>query len=245
MERRSDVDNPISDLTAILLCGGKGERLRPFTQTLPKALVPLNGEPLLSHLLRYLSAAGISRFVVCIGYKAEAIESFLSEQCAQSWQVTCVNSGDASMTDRLLDACPHVHGPALVCYGDTLANVELEDLLREHRRTGALATLTVYPLHSPFGIVHFDDSKRVTTFAEKPPLPYWINIGFLLCEPRAFDFVARGSEMPQFLSTLAEAGVLYTHEHRGKHLTVNTEKERALAETEMIEFFTHMDGQME
>lgn len=245
MERRDDVDNPISELTAILLCGGKGERLKPFTETLPKALVPLNGEPLLSHLLRYLSAAGVSRFVVCVGYKAEAIESFLSEQGAQSWQVTCVNSGDASMTDRLLDARPHIDGTALVCYGDTLANVELAGLLREHRRRGALATLTVYPLHSPFGIVHFDDSKRVTTFAEKPSLPYWINIGFLLCEPRAFDFVARGSEMPQFLSRLAEAGVLYTHEHRGKHLTVNTEKERALAETEMIEFFTYMDGQVE
>lgn len=245
MELRSRVENPVSELTAILLCGGKGERLKPFTETLPKALVPLNGEPLLSHLFRYLAAAGVSRFVVCVGYKAEAIESFLSERYAQSGQVTCVNSGDASMTDRLLDARPHIQGTALICYGDTLANVELASLLREHRRSQALATLTVYPLHSPFGIVNFDDSKRVTTFAEKPRLPYWINIGFLLCEPRAFDYVARGSEMPQFLSTLAEAGVLYTHEHRGKHLTVNTEKDRAFAETEMIEFFTYMDGQAE
>jgi NDP-sugar pyrophosphorylase family protein len=245
MELRDRVDNPVSELTAILLCGGKGERLKPFTETLPKALVPLSGEPLLSHLLRYLSSAGISRFVICVGYKAEAIESFLRERTAQSWQVTCVNSGDASMTDRLLDARPHIKGAALICYGDTLANVEIAGLLREHRQSQALATLTVYPLHSPFGIVNFDDSKRVTTFAEKPRLPYWINIGFLLCEPRAFDFMARGSEMPEFLSALAEAGALYTHEHKGKHLTVNTEKDRAFAETEMIEFFTYMDGQVE
>jgi glucose-1-phosphate cytidylyltransferase len=244
MKGRGHLDNPISELTAILLCGGKGERLRPFTETLPKALVPLNGEPLLLHLLRYLSSAGVSRFVVCVGYKAEAIESFFSERLTESWQVTCVNSGDASMTDRLLDARPHIPGRALVCYGDTLANVELASLLGEHQRSGALATLTVYPLHSPFGIVHFDDSKRVTTFAEKPRLPYWINIGFLLCEPMALDFVARGSEMPQFLSTLAEAGVLHTHEHTGKHLTVNTEKDRALAEND-IEFFTYMDGRVE
>lgn len=245
MERRGHVDNPMFELTAVLLCGGKGERLKPFTETLPKALVPLNGEPLLSHLLRYLSSAGVARFVVCVGYKAEAIESFLNEQPAKTWQVTTVNSGDASMTDRLLDAREQINGTALICYGDTLANVDLPGLLREHRRSGALATLTVYPLHSPFGIVHFDDSKQVTAFAEKPLLPYWINIGFFLCEPEAFDFVARGSEMPQFLSTLAEAGVLYTYEHRGKHLTVNTEKDRAIAETEMIEFFTYMDGQAE
>lgn len=243
MTGRGHVDNPISELTAILLCGGKGERLRPFTEAVPKALVPLNGEPLLLHLLRYLSSAGVSRFVVCVGYKAEAIESFLRETC-EPWQVTCVNSGDASMTDRLLDARPHLQGRALVCYGDTLANVELARLLREHQRSGALATLTVYPLHSPFGIVHFNDSKRVTSFDEKPRLPYWINIGFLLCEPAALDFLVRGSEMPEFLSALAEAGVLHTHEHTGKHLTVNTEKDRALAENE-IEFFTYMDGRAE
>lgn len=245
MKPRGGADNSVSELTAVLLCGGRGERLKPFTETLPKALVPLNGQPLLSHLLRYLSSAGVTRFVVCVGYKAEAIESFLGEQWAQSGQVICINSGDASMTDRLVDARPHIQGTALICYGDTLANVELAGLLGEHRRSGALATITVYPLHSPFGIVHFDDAKRVTTFAEKPRLPYWINIGFLLCEPRALDFVERGSEMPQFLSALAEAGALYTHEHTGKHLTVNTEKERAVAETEMVEFFTYMDGQVE
>ena len=244
MKGRAHVDNPISELTAILLCGGKGERLKPFTETLPKALVPLNGNPLLLHLLRYLSSEGVSRFVVCVGYKAEAIESFLSEGVAEPWKITCVNSGDASMPDRLLDARPHIHGRALVCYGDTLANVELAGLLREHQRSEALATLTVYPLHSPFGIVQFDDSKRVTSFDEKPRLPYWINIGFLVCEPTAFDFLARGSEMPEFLSTLAAAGVLNTYQHIGKHLTVNTEKDRALAENE-IEFFTYMDGRAE
>ena len=235
----------VSQLTAILLCGGKGERLRPFTETMPKAMVPLNGEPLLSHLLRYLINAGIKRFVICVGHKAEGIESFLNENYAHSKQITCVNSGDASMTDRLLDARAHVRGRALVCYGDTLANVDLARLLRDHEQSGALATLTVYPLHSPFGVVHFDESMRATAFAEKPKLPYWINIGFLLCEPAAFDFVSRGSEMPEFLSALAAAGVLYTHAHAGKHLTVNTEKDRAQAETEMIEFYTYMGGQAE
>jgi len=233
----------VCDLTAILLCGGKGERLKPFTETLPKALVPLNGEPLLGHLLRYLYSAGISRAIVCVGHKAEAIESFLSERVALAPQTICVNSGSASMTDRILDALPNVNGRALVCYGDTLANVDLSELTKAHSQSGAAATLTTYPLSSPFGIVHFDESRRITAFEEKPPLPYWINIGFLLCEPEAFQFLPRGSDMPQFLSALAAAKTLYAFEHSGKHLTVNTEKERAVAETEVIEFFTYLDGQ--
>jgi glucose-1-phosphate cytidylyltransferase len=233
--------NTNSEPTAILLCGGKGKRLKPFTDGLPKALVPLNGAPLLAHLLQYLSASGIKRFVVCVGYKADAIETFLKNHEDSSLSLTAVNSGDASMTDRLLDARKHVTGRALICYGDTLANIDLSALQQQHSASGALATLTVYPLHSPFGIVEFDDEKKVTAFSEKPELPYWINIGFLLCEPQAFDFIKRGSGMPEFLSALATADALYTYRHTGKHLTVNTEKERATAETE-IEFFTYMDG---
>ncbi len=235
------MQNSSSELTAILLCGGKGERLKPFTDDLPKALVPLNGSPLLAHLLRYLSAAGVKRFVICVGYKAHAIETFLQDYPDASVSLKAVNSGDASMTDRLLDAREHVPGRALICYGDTLANVDLAALQEEHESRGGLATLTVYPLHSPFGIVHFDDEQKVNSFAEKPPLPYWINIGFLLCEPQAFDLIERGSAMPEFLSSLCDANALYTYRHTGKHLTVNTEKERATAESE-IEFFTYMDG---
>jgi len=233
-----------SDLTAVLLCGGRGERLRPFTETLPKALVPLKGLPLLGHLLRYMSLAGIVRFLVCVGYKADAIESFLNEHQQPAWEVTFVNSGDASMTDRLLDARAHLSNRALVCYGDTLANVDLPSLLDAHQQSGALATLTIHPLHSPFGIVETFENGRVRSFQEKPRLPYWINIGFLVCEQAAFDYLQRGSDMPRFLSTLAEAGALNAYRHTGKHVTVNTEKERLAAEAEIVEFYTYMDGQI-
>lgn len=237
-------DDALADLTAVLLVGGKGERLRPFTETMPKALVPLMGRPLLYHLLKALSLAGISRFVLCVGYKAEAIEQFAREEAEPSWHITLVNSGDASMTDRLLDARAHVPGPALVCYGDTLANVDLAALHHQHQASGALITLSTYPLYSPFGIVEFNDARRVSGFAEKPRLPYWINIGYMLCQPAAFDAIERGSDMPAFLSGLAEAGRLSAYTHEGKHLTVNTEKDRAVAEMEMVEFFTQLEGQI-
>jgi len=234
----------MSDLTAILLCGGKGERMRPFTDTLPKALVPLDGRPLLYHLMKYLAASGVSRFVVCVGHKAEAIEEFVAGHREPSWEVVCVDSGEASMTDRILDARRHAAGPALICYGDTLANVDLEALRRDHLSSGALVTLTTYPLPSPFGIVSFGGDGRVQRFDEKPRLPYWINIGFMMCRPEAFGFLSPGSDMPEFLSALSEAGVLFAHRHTGKHLTVNTEKDRALAEAQIVEFYTHSDGQI-
>jgi glucose-1-phosphate cytidylyltransferase len=233
-----------SELTAILLCGGKGERLKPFTNSMPKALVALNGEPLLQHLLKYLASNGIRRFVICVGYKAESIEQFVRDHKASDWQITFVNSGDAGITDRLLDASEHVHGPALICYGDTLANIDLAALQRAHSANKATMTMTVYPLHSPFGIVSFENSNRIMNFAEKPRLPYWINIGFMVAEPEAFTYLERGSDMQTFLSTLAEAKAIYAYQHEGRHVTINTENDRETAEAEMVEFFTLMDEQI-
>jgi glucose-1-phosphate cytidylyltransferase len=198
----------MSELTAIVLCGGKGHRLKPLTDELPKPLLLLNGRPLLDYLLRYLGAAGISRFVLCTGYRAEAIERFVRENFDDAGTITCVNSGDVSITDRLLNARNYFTGPALICYGDTLANVDLAALQAFHQSSGALATLTTYPLQSPFGIVGLDSAQRITHFVEKPWLPYWINIGFFLCEPQALDFLELSSDMVAFLSSLATAGTV-------------------------------------
>jgi glucose-1-phosphate cytidylyltransferase len=234
----------MSELTAVLLCGGKGQRLRPFTDSLPKPLVPLNGKPLLYHLLRFLSSGGVKRFVVCVGYKAESIEDFLRQCRGESWEVICVNSGEATMTQRLLDARRHVPGRALICYGDTLANVNLAALQQHHQAGEALLTLTVYPLHSPFGIITFDEKDRILSYTEKPRLPHWINIGFMLCEPAALDFLHPGADMPQFLSTMVASGRARAYRHEGKHLTVNTEQDRISAEKEIVHFYTVLSDQL-
>jgi glucose-1-phosphate cytidylyltransferase len=231
------------DPTGVILCGGKGERLRPFTEHLPKPLVPLNGRPILHCLLEYLAHSGISRFVLCTGYKAECIERFVRDQCDPSWEIRLVNSGDVSMTQRLQDAWPHAGEQALICYGDTLANVNLARLKQRHRRTGAMATMALYRPHNPFGVVKFDRKRRVRSFVEKPRMAQWINIGFILCEAAATEEYLRSStDMVDFLSTMAASGNLAAYEHRGRHLTINTEKERQQAESEVIEFLSVLDS---
>jgi glucose-1-phosphate cytidylyltransferase len=209
---------------------------------MPKPLVPLNGTPLLHHLLRYLKFSGVDKFVLCVGHLAEQIERFARGLEGFAGSITCVNSGEASMIDRILDARRHVADRALVCYGDTLANVDVAALEELHVGSGALATVTVYPFHSPFGIVEIDHGGRVTAFREKPILPHWINIGFLLCEPEALDHMARGSDLDQFLTKLSRAGRLSAYRHGGRHLTVNTDRDRAFAESQISEFVTLIEG---
>ena len=146
------------------------------------------------------------------------------------------------MTDRLLDSREHIQGRFLICYGDTLADVDLTALRSQHTSTQAALTITVYPLQSPFGVVAFGEDAIVTGFQEKPVLPYWINMGFMLAERDALDRLERGSDMPEFLSRLARAGALRAYRHRGRHLTVNTPKDLAQAEVEIREFYTHQTG---
>jgi len=226
------------DTTALILCGGKGERLRPLTETIPKPLVPLRGRPILQHLMDYLYQSGVHQFVLCVGYKGFLIEQFVEENRRTGWDTRCVDSGEAPMTVRLADARRYVSGRALVCYGDTLANVNLARLIQEHESLGALATLTVHPLFSPFGIVDMNASGWVTGFMEKPRLPYWINIGFLLLEPAALEMLSREEDMPAYLTKLAKTGRMHAFRHEGKHLTVNTESERRMAEKEIVSFYT-------
>ncbi len=230
----------MENLTAVILCGGRGERLRPFTDHLPKALVPLGGKPLLWHLVSHLDQHGVGRFIFCTGYMAEAVDDFLSGGLPGGGEVLTVNSGaDASMTRRLSDAAKHVSAEALVCYGDTVANVDIGKLQEVHRESSSEATLTVHPLRSPFGLVQFSEDGRVNAFQEKPELPYWINIGYLLCSKGLLGTIDPDREdMAGLLEGLAASGALNSYPHRGKHLTVNTEKERAHAETEVIDMFT-------
>jgi glucose-1-phosphate cytidylyltransferase len=229
-------------LTAVVLCGGKGERMRPLTEEMPKPLIPIGGRPLLEHLIRYLESEGIQSFVLCVGYKAELIEEFARNLPTQS-DIVCVNSGDVTMTDRILDARRHANERVLVCYGDTLANVDIQNLCAVHEQSKAPATMTVYPLKVPFGIVDVGAGGKVKCFEEKPQLPYWINIGFFLFEAGALDSLRRNSTIPEFLEELKDRGDLFAFRHAGRHLTVNTQKDRQAAESEITEFFTVIDSE--
>lgn len=225
-------------LTAVILCGGKGERLRPFTDKYPKPLVPLLDKPLLQHLVEFLYRQGIRKYVLCVGYKAEMVEEFVGKTLAgRGMEIILSNAGDAPIPERLEKARVHVDGPALVCYGDTVANVSIAGLCDFHNGIDAGATMTVYPLKSQFGIVDIENNLAVG-FREKPDLPYHINIGFFIISKAVLDTVGEFPEMSPWLEHLAGDANLSAYIHKGKHLTVNTEKERQTAEAEIIELYT-------
>jgi NDP-sugar pyrophosphorylase family protein len=220
------------ECTAVILAGGRGQRLRPLTDDRPKTLVEVGGKPILHHLINQLEAEGISDIVVCTGYRAEMVTAFLEGHP----HVRCVDSGeDAQMMRRLQDATRlGTRQRLLVCYGDTLADVDLGQLVRAHVASGAQATVTVHPLRCPYGVVEFDAQGVVSSVVEKPTLPYWVNIGFCVLELEVAQRAPEHLDLMQTLASMIERRLVHVHAHRGFHVTINNEQDLRDAELAIL-----------
>lgn len=218
------------NLKCILLCGGKGERLRPITDSIPKPLIPIKNKPILSYLIDHISKFGHEDLIVATGYQAEKIESFFSD-AYKNLKIKLVNSGEADIIQRLKD-CLEVAGDSdfMVFYGDTLSDIDISELIKFHQSHSGKATITVWPLQSQFGILEIDESNMVESFLEKPILDKWINIGYFYFDNSLKKEINKFNEFEEFLKYLIDKNELGAFKHTGLHITVNTQKELAEAE---------------
>jgi glucose-1-phosphate cytidylyltransferase len=222
-------------VTALILCGGKGERLRPLTESIPKPLVHVKGRPILSYLLDHIQKFGVTDIVIAAGFKAEKIREFFQDH-HRGLKVTIVDSGDVDIIERIKACAPHLDGDFILFYGDTLADVDLQGLQDFHYANRAQATITLYPLKSQFGLATLDADANVTRFEEKPTLDRWINIGNFYYPKAAVSWMREFSSYAAFLEFLGNEKRLKGYRHEGVHITVNTFRELEDAEQNIHEF---------
>jgi NDP-sugar pyrophosphorylase family protein len=219
-------------MEAIVLAGGKGERLGEAAQGLPKPLVPVAGRPLVSYELERLGRAGVTRVVVaCSAGQEELFERELAgygpEVVAAGEPEPLGRGGGIKLAARLLGP----ERPVLALNGDEIADVDVAALLAHHRARGPAATIVVAPLPSPFGVVELAEDDTVRDFREAPRLPHWVNAGLYVLEDEALDaFPDRGDHETTTFPELAEKGRLLAYRHEGMWLTVNTPKDLRAAE---------------
>ncbi|HET7590256.1 MAG TPA: sugar phosphate nucleotidyltransferase [Solirubrobacterales bacterium] len=202
----------------VILCGGRGTRLRERTESVPKALVEIGGRPILWHVVQIYAAQGFERFLLPTGYMGEAVEEFAAaERWPQGVRVECVDTGldtptggrVAALGDRLGDE------PFCVTYADGVADIDLEGLLAFHREQGALATVTVVRPNLQWGVAELR-GDAVTGFVEKPRSEHWINGGFFCFEAGAFEYLRADSVLEREpLERLAADGQLRAYRHQG------------------------------
>ncbi len=203
----------------VVLCGGRGTRLREKTETVPKALVEIGGRPILWHVIGIYAAQGFERFLLATGYLGEMVEEFVA---AEGWpdgvEVACVDTGvDTPTGGRIARLGEQLAGEVFCAtYADGVADIDLEALLARHVGGGALATVTVVQPRLQWGVAEIGVDGRVAGFVEKPRSEHWINGGFFCFEPDALDYIGADSVLEREpLERLAADGQLSAYRHEG------------------------------
>jgi NDP-sugar pyrophosphorylase family protein len=217
---------------AIILAGGKAERLGDASAGKPKALVPIAGRPLAVYQLALLARAGVERVIVSCAAGQE--DEFETPLAGLGPSVVAVGEPEPLGRGgglRFAAQARETEGPIYALNGDELFDLELVALFEAHRDRGGAATITVAPLKSHLGVVDVDDDDVVRGFREGPKLPYWVNTGLYVLEEEALERLPeRGDHEATTFPELAADGRLRAFRHRGLWLTVNTPKDLRLAQ---------------
>lgn len=166
---------------AIILAGGKGERLRPYTEDRPKPMVEVLGVPILAYQMHWLQTQGVDEIVLACGHRHEVIRDYFGS--GEKWGMSIRYSVEAEPLGRggAIRQAFNLFTPppewVIATNGDVITNLRLDQVVAQHRDRGALATVVLTPYVSTYGLVEVDDEDRVIAFLEKPTLPYWINAG--------------------------------------------------------------------
>jgi NDP-sugar pyrophosphorylase family protein len=219
-------------MEAIVLAGGKAERLGDAAGGRPKALVDIGGRALAEHQLLLLAAAGVTRVIVSCqaGQEPEFEQALGGLGLALAFAAEEEPLGRGGGL-RLAASFRRERGPCYALNGDELFDVDLRALLARHQERAPAATIAVAPLQSPFGIVELDEENVVVGFREAPRLPHWVNMGLYVLDEEAIERLPeRGDHEQTTFPELAAEGRLLGFRHEGLWLTVNTPKDLRRAE---------------
>ena len=243
-------------MKTIILAGGQGTRISEESHLKPKPMIAIGDNPILVHIMNIYAANGFKDFVVLAGYKQHVIKEYFANfsiyandvtfdlsngktsiygKNKRDWKITIADTGESTQTGgRVLKAKNYIgeDGPFFLTYGDAVGNMDINTILKSHRESGKLATITVYNFGQSKGVVEVGNDGRVLSFREKSNLDGdLINAGFMVLEPNVFSLI-KGDEttLESVLKELAEQGQLNAYVHRGFWQCMDTIREKEYLE---------------
>ena len=236
-----------------ILAGGAGTRLAEETETKPKPMVEIGGQPILWHIMKHYSYYGHNQFVVALGYKGEYIKKYVVDFCnlnsnltvnlrnrevkvhngnGEDWTIELIDTGMDTLTGgRIKRLVPYLGDKTfMLTWGDGVSNVNLDELLKFHRSHGKLATLTAVRPTARFGHLELEGDK-VKEFSEKLQTSEgWINGAFFVLEPGIFDYIEGDQTWWEKgpMEQLAKEGQLMAYKHPGFWQCMDTIRDKEL-----------------
>jgi NDP-sugar pyrophosphorylase family protein len=196
-------------MQAVILAGGKGTRLKPFTNAIPKPLVPVGDLPILEIVLRQLKARGFTRVVLAVNHLARLIQAFFGDGSSLGLDIVYSLEDKVLGTAGPLGLIPDLDDDFLVMNGDLLTTLPFDDLMRRHLEGGAMATITAYrrEVKIDLGVLEISDGK-FERYIEKPTYHFNVSMGIYALKREALRFVPSGEkfDMPDLITCLHDSG---------------------------------------
>jgi NDP-sugar pyrophosphorylase family protein len=222
-------------MRAVILAGGRGTRLAPYTTVLPKPLMPVGDMPVLELLLRQLSAAGVTRATLAVGHMASLLRAYFGD--GDGFGLTI----DYSFEDRPLGtAAPLrlVEGldePFLVMNGDLLTDMDFAGFVTSHRTSAAALSVGAYrrEVRIDLGVLEADADRKITEYVEKPTHQFLVSMGVYVVDPKVLDLIPTGVafDFPDLVRAVLRSGmVARAHEHDGYWLDIGRPDDYARAQ---------------
>jgi glucose-1-phosphate cytidylyltransferase len=240
-------------MKVVILAGGFGTRLSEVTDLMPKPMVEIGGKPILWHIMKTYSSFGYNDFVILLGYKGYVIKEYFANyflhqsdveinlkdnsieilnSTSEPWKITLVDTGQNTMTGGRVKRVEKLIGkePFFLTYGDGVSDINIKELLKEHRGNGGAITMTSVQPEGRFGTFNSSADGKVNDFLEKPRGDgSWINGGYFVCESKVFSYITHGDATifeQKPLQKMASDGELYTYRHNGFWKCMDTLKDK-------------------
>lgn len=183
--------------TAVILAGGKGRRLLPFTTTIPKPLFPIGDKPILLIIIEQLKSFGFRDFIISVGYLAELIEAYFGDGSKFDCKITYVRESEPLGTAGPISLLPDLESAFLFMNGDILTTMDFGAGLSDHILSSALMTVCIYSkkVKSSLGILKIDEEKNVLDYTEKPEDSHWVSSGIYFLSPQIKTYVGRDERL--------------------------------------------------
>jgi NDP-sugar pyrophosphorylase family protein len=197
-------------MKAVILAGGKGARLAPYTMVLPKPLVPVGDRPILEILISQLRRHGITEITLAVGYLAELLEAYFGDGSRFGVQIDYSRERVPLGTAGPLAAIAGLDEPFLVMNGDLLTTLDYQALLRHHEESTATCTIAMFrkQVQVSLGVMHVDHHDRLLDYVEKPTYDYQVSMGAYVFDPSVMDFISKDEylDFPDLIKRLLREG---------------------------------------
>ena len=197
-------------MKAVILAGGKGTRLTPYTKILPKPLMPIGDMPILEILLRQIKRAGIDEVILAVGHLAHMLQAFFQDGEQFGLPIQYSYEAEPLGTAGPLSLIDDLDETFLVANGDVLTTLDLRQLIDSHRRSNAIATIATHArqVKIDLGVIQFDNGHQVTGYFEKPSYNLHVSMGIYIFEPGVLDYIPynRYLDFPDLVLRLIAAG---------------------------------------